>query len=131
MAAKKKSSPAMEFVVDYLKRKRDASFADIRDAAAKKRLKIYPIVYGRAQALLGIVKSAPRGSGKQAQARARAAAGRTAAGGGRRGRRPRAAAPALDSLDNVIAAVKENQAEKERLRSVLEKIQGLLEQALD
>ena len=46
--AAKKSSPVMDFVTDYLKKQRDATFADVRDAAAKKRLTVYPIVYGRA-----------------------------------------------------------------------------------
>jgi hypothetical protein len=128
MAAKKKSSPVMEFVTDYLKRKRGASFAEIRDAAAKKRLKVYPIVYGRAQALLGIVKSAPRGSGKAARAKAAKAAGRPA---GRGRGRPRASAAApMESRQGIIAAVEECQAAKERYRSVLARIQTLLQDAM-
>jgi hypothetical protein len=59
--ASKKSNPAMEFIVDQLTKDRGAAYKDIAEAAAKKKLKIYPIMYGRAQALLGIVKAAPRG----------------------------------------------------------------------
>jgi hypothetical protein len=122
--AAKKSSPVMDFVTDYLKKQRGATFAEIRDAAAKKRMTVYPIVYGRAQALLGIVKSSPRGEGKAARAKA-AKLGRPIA---RRGPgRPRASD---DSLDNIISAVKQSQAEQTRYRSVLEKIQGLLQDAL-
>jgi hypothetical protein len=125
--AAKKSSPVMEFVTDYLKKQRGASFAEVRDAAAKKRMKVYPIVYGRAQALLGIVKLSPRGEGKAARARA-AKTGRAVV---KRGPgRPRSGG-SLESLDTIISAVKQSQAEQSRYRSVLEKIQGLLQDALD
>jgi hypothetical protein len=124
--AAKKSSPVMDFVTDYLKKQRDATFAEIRDAAAKKRMTIYPIVYGRAQALLGIVKSSPRGEGKAARVKA-AKLGRPII---KRGPgRPRSSG-SLDSLDNIITAVKQSQADQTRYRSVLEKIQGLLQDAL-
>ena len=62
--AAKKQNPAMDFIVASLKSNRSAKYADIAAAAAKKKLKIYPIMFGRAQALLGIVKSAPRGQGR-------------------------------------------------------------------
>ena len=64
----------MEFLVDSLKKNRKASYADIKAKADEKKLKLFPIMFGRAQAMLGIVKSAKRGTGKFAKASAAAKA---------------------------------------------------------
>ena len=86
MAAKKPSA-SMDFLLSALKSNPKAAYADIKAKADAKKLAIYPIMYGRAQALLGIVKSAKRGQGKAAKA---AAAKRTKTAGttpaGKRGR---------------------------------------------
>src|SRR5690606_15869513 len=50
-----------------------ATFEDIRTKARQRNLVLWPVVYGRAKALLGLVPVAPRGSGKQAKARSKAA----------------------------------------------------------
>jgi transposase-like protein len=60
----------MEFLVESLKKDKTASYADLKAKADEKKLEIYPIMFGRAQALLGIVKSAKRGQGKAAKAKA-------------------------------------------------------------
>src|SRR4030095_16746518 len=83
MQTKKPQSPAMDFLVDSLKKNRKASYADRKAKADEKKLKLYPIMFGRAQALLGIVKSAKRGTGKFA----RANAAKASATPGPRGRR--------------------------------------------
>lgn len=61
----------MDFIVNKLKKNSDFAYGDIRAAAEKKGLTIYPIMYGRAKAMLGLVEVAPRGKGK---AKARKAA---------------------------------------------------------
>ena len=66
----------MEFLVDSLKKNRKASYADLKAKADEKKLKLFPIMFGRAQAMLGIVKSAKRGTGKFAKASAAAKAGK-------------------------------------------------------
>lgn len=123
--AAKKSNPAMDFIVSSLKSNRNAKYADIAAAAAKKRLKVYPIMFGRAQALLGIVKSSPRGQGKAARA--------TKATGKRGPGRPRKNAPvAFDgTLDSIVSAVKTSEQAKARYRSALEKIQSILAEVMD
>ena len=68
--AAKKTSPTMEFLVEELKKNRKAVYADLKAKADAKKLAIFPIMFGRAQALLGIVKSAKRGQGKAAKAKA-------------------------------------------------------------
>jgi len=128
--AAKKSNPAMDFIVDSLKSNKNAAYSEIKEAADKKKLKIFPIMFGRAQALLGIVKQAPRGQGKAAKAKAAASAG---AGAPKRGPgRPRKVAlPAFDgTLDGIVAAVKSSEQAKAKYRQALERIQGILADVL-
>lgn len=123
----------MELVRGMLEKNRKASYAEISEAAKKKGIKIYPIVYGRAQALLGIVKSAPRGQGKAKQAAAASAARPKAAlkvakrGPGR----PRkVVSGAVGSLEGIISAMKENENSRERYRRALEKISTILQEVM-
>jgi hypothetical protein len=82
MAAEKAPSPAMEFLVSALKANRNAVYADLKAKAKEKRLKVFPVMYGRAKAMLGLVKVAKYGTGKFARANAAKVGGAT----GRRGR---------------------------------------------
>lgn len=90
MANDKKQSPAMEFLMSALKADPKSVYADLKAKADEKKLKVFPIMFGRAQAMLGIVKMAKRGQGKVAKAKAGAAKAESApaAGGGKRGRKP-------------------------------------------
>jgi hypothetical protein len=90
MASAKPPSPALEFLVDSLKRNPKAVYADLKAKADEKKLKVFPVMFGRAKLLLGLVKAAKRGTGKFAQASAakRATAAPPSAGTGRRGRQP-------------------------------------------
>lgn len=136
MAAKKDTS-AMDFIVASLKKNKNASYADIKAAADEKKLAIYPIMYGRAQALLGYVKVKPRGQGKAAAAKAAKAAKPAAAAFGMPvkrgpGRPPKSAAAKMDlsSLDSIISAVRNSEAAKSRYRTALDRIQAILADAL-
>jgi hypothetical protein len=73
--AAKKNTEGLSFIVETLKHRKAATYAEIKEAADKKGLTIWPVMFGRAQALLGHVKVAKRGTGKHAQASA-AKAGR-------------------------------------------------------
>lgn len=133
--AAKKGNPAMDFIVEQLKKNPNIAYADIKQAADSKRLKVFPIMFGRAQAMLGIVKSKPRGQGKAAIAkRGGPAAAESAAAPAKRGPgRPRKSAPTSfdsGSLESIIAAVKSSEQAKARYRDALEKIQQVLESAL-
>lgn len=130
--AAKKTNPAMDFIVEQLKKNRKAAYADIKASADARKLEIYPIMFGRAQAMLGIVKSKPRGQGKYAQAKAKAKApAPVKRGPGRPRKTALPGALAASSLDGIIAAVKSSEQAKARYRSALEKIQGILESALE
>ena len=133
MATKKKKS-GFDFVKAYLTKKPKAAYADVRAAAEKAGFKIFPIVYGRAKALLGLVPSKPRGSGKAA--RAKKAAARKAAPAPaprKRGRPAKAATTAKASVSDVgslVAAVREMQADRARMRAALAKIRDVIDAAL-
>jgi hypothetical protein len=90
MAAQKAPSPALEFLVDSLKRNPKAVYADLKAKADEKKLKVFPVLFGRAKLLLGLVKAAKRGTGKfvQASAAKRASAAPPSSGTGRRSRQP-------------------------------------------
>jgi len=127
--AAKKTNPGFDFIVAALKKNPKASYKDIAAAAAKKKLKVFPIMFGRAQAMLGIVKQAKRGKGKAAKAKAKAVKATPAKRGP--GRPRKNAAPALDgSLESIVAAVKSSERDKARYRGALEKIQAILTDAL-
>ena len=81
--AAKKNTEGMAFIIETLKKSKSTTYADIKAAADKKGLKVWPIMFGRAQLLLGHVKGAKRGTGKYAKATAA-----KAAGGSPRGRKP-------------------------------------------
>lgn len=125
--AAKKSSAGMDFILAFLEKNKKATYQEVAAAAGKKKLKIYPIMYGRAQAMLGIVKQAPRGQGKAAKKKAAKAAG-VRRGPGRPRKNP---APAIDgSIESIVAAVKSSEQERTRYRDALERIQKVLADAL-
>jgi len=65
----KKQSPAMAFLLAELKKHEQATYAELSEAAEKKELQIYPVMYGRAKTMLGLVKMSKRGQGKAAEAK--------------------------------------------------------------
>ncbi len=124
MAAKKKN-PGYEFIVAALKKNPKIEYGAVRDGAQKKRLKIFPIMFGRAKAQLGLVKSKPRKKTKATKAPKAVLVKR---GPGR----PRKKAAAFDgTLESIVAAVKSGEKDKARYRSALERIQGILADVLD
>lgn len=127
--AAKKNNPAMDFIVESLKSNRSASYKDIAEAAGKKKLTIYPIMFGRAQALLGIVKSSPRGQGKAAKAKAPVAGAPVKRGPGRPRKTP-AEVAFTGSIEGIVAAVKSSEQAKARYRGALERIQAILADVL-
>jgi hypothetical protein len=60
------------------------AYADVAAAAKAKGHKVYPIVFGRAKLLLGLVKAKPAKKAKAAAKKAAKAAAKTAAAGGAR-----------------------------------------------
>ena len=136
MAAKKKTTEGMELIVTMLKRNPKTEYATIKAAADKKKVSVYPIMFGRAQAMLGIVKSAKRGEGKAKRAAAKAAKasksrGRPAKSRSKVGRRVKSTGSSpLDAVHGLVSSMKETERENDQLRTTLEKIRSLIDQAV-
>ena len=126
--ATKKPSPAMEFVVAALKKNPKVEYASLKESAAKKGLTIFPIVYGRAKALLGLVPVAPRGS-KKKKAIPKKTATRAVTGAKRPATRA-SGSVTLDSLQNLVADMKQVTADRDRYQRALEEMAKILDRAL-
>ncbi|HLU38985.1 MAG TPA: hypothetical protein VK081_06340 [Planctomycetota bacterium] len=122
--AAKKNAPAMDFIVEALKKNKNVPYSEVAEQARKRNLKIYPIMYGRAKALLGLVPVSPRGQGRKSGSTAARTSGRTPARRGP-GRPPRVTD--MSSIEAVIAALKDGERERDRYRRALEQIRGILE----
>ncbi len=109
---------AMEFLVANLKRNKNAVYGDLLKVARKRGLTIYPVMFGRAKVVLGMVKAKPRVSKKAAK--------KTAA---KRGPgRPRKVRRRTVSSNGAFEAVREVVAENKRLRGTVDKMRQLLGQ---
>ena len=126
--AKSTKPNALEFCRAYLRKKPKAPFAEIRDAAKKKRITLYPISFGRAQALEGIVKVRPYGSKKKAKATTKKRGpGRPKGSKNKRGPgRPPKSRTGLDSIENLVSTLKTLQRERDDAVRALDKIRSLL-----
>lgn len=139
MAAKTKSE-SFDYVVGLLEKDPNISYADVAAAALKKGFKIYPIVYGRAKAKLGLVPTSPRGTGPAARASAtkRAAAARAAAepvampAPAPRPVTRAASTPSagFSDLESVISHMKANESARARYRVALERIRQILDDVM-
>lgn len=132
-----KGAASLELAREMLRKNKNATYAEVREKAESKGLPIYPIMYGRAKALEGLVKVARRGSGKQAKAKAMAkrGPGRPPKAKVRRSPkrgpgRPRKQANVADALGSVVAAIKDNAQATERYRRALERMADLIREAL-
>jgi hypothetical protein len=125
MAAKKSNPEAFGFIVKALQADSKVAYADLKAKAEKKGLTIYPVMFGRAKAMLGLVKMAKRGQGKAAKAAAaKRGPGRPP---GRRGpgRPPKSAGVA--GLESVINALRDGDRERDRYRRALDQIRAIVE----
>ncbi|MFY9346020.1 MAG: hypothetical protein WAT39_26255, partial [Planctomycetota bacterium] len=134
VAPRRKGSPAFDFLVQELRADASLVYGVLRERAEAKGLKIAPIMYGRAKAVLGLVPVKPRGQGRKAIATAAAAANAP----------PRtlkqvesvAADRFHQELENVrnleqlVNTVKELDADRRRMRDLLERIVMMIDEAL-
>ena len=138
----------IEFVKEKLKQNPEATYKDIKAQAKLEGLTVYPVVYGRAKALLGLVPTAPYGSKSKARKQAKEAKeakalqaalrrtedrednGRSAARRSRPVRGHEASDP-LSSLETLVSDLKATVTERDRYRQVLEKVVRLLQAELD
>jgi hypothetical protein len=128
VAPRRKGSAAFDFLVQELRREPGLVYGVLRERCEAKGWKIAPIMYGRAKAVLGLVPVKPRGSAKKAAA---AAAPRSL---------KQVESVAADrfnkqledvrNLEQLVAVVKELDAERRRLRELLERIVAMIDETL-
>jgi hypothetical protein len=145
--AAKKNTAAMDLIVAALKSNPSASYKEIAAEAAKAKLQVFPIMYGRAQKLLGLAKGAGKAKkakpakAAKAKAKAKAAAKPVVVaamadgapvkrGRGRPRKHPLPVAANAASLDGIIAAVKSADQARARYMAAIQKIQAVLADAL-
>lgn len=131
VAPRRKGSPAFDFLVQLLRNEPKAIYGDLRDRCAARGFKIAPIMYGRAKAVLGLVPVKPRG---------KKALPAPAASSGVPMQLRQVESVAADrftrqldevrSLEQLVSAVKELDAERRRLRGALERAIAMLDEAL-
>ena len=125
---RRRGSAAFDFIVEELRREAGISYAMLRDHAAARGFSIAPIMYGRAKAMLGLVPVKPRGSGKARKAEAGPLRLKQvdSVAADRFGRQ----LDEVRNLEQLVAVVKEFDAERRRLREVLERIVTMIDEAL-
>jgi hypothetical protein len=124
-AGKSDGSKALEFARAYLRKKPKAPFSEIKAGANKKRITIYPITYGRAKALEGLVAVSAYGTKKKTKATR--GPGRPKGSKNKRGPgRPRKSAGGLDSIESLVSTIKTLQRERDDALRAIDKIKGLL-----
>ena len=134
-AAAKSSSPAMDLIVAALKKNKKAAYADIKTAADKKRLQIYPIMFGRAQLLLGIAKAKPkkkasgRGPGSPKGSKNKRRPGRPRKNGRGPGRPRRVSAP-LAAVQELVSTIEQHARDNHALRETLLKMRELIDRVV-
>jgi hypothetical protein len=127
----RKSTPGFEFVLDALRDDNTLSYGDLKVRAEQRGHKIAPIMYGRAKALLGLVPVAARGEGKNRKATAHTQVMRTQQTD--QTKLVATIGQQLDSvrnLDDLVQIIKDLDADRRRLRGLLEQIADTIDAAL-
>jgi hypothetical protein len=122
-----KKPDALSFCRTYLRRKPDAPYAEIRDAAKKKKLLLYPISFGRAKDLEGLITFKPRkDSVPKKRGRPKGSKNKPKVGAVTRGPgRPRATSD-LTGLDTLVSTIRSLERERDEAVKALEKIRELV-----
>lgn len=122
-------STPMDFITSYLKKQPEAAYADVNKAAQAANFKIYPIMYGRAKSLLGLL---PEGGSRARRARRKASGGEESRSRTlRQGRGPRVTDQAVNQISGFVERYRELEEERNRYRAALISVEKILRQTLD
>lgn len=119
----KQLSPMMAALCGILSKNRNAKFAECRQELERSGFELYPITYGRAKALLGMIPTKKRGTGERAANGTRANSVPNVLR--RRPGRPRKVVNV--GLENSLAEVRRVATEHTKMRTALSKIAGILQ----
>jgi hypothetical protein len=145
--AAKKTSPAMEFLIEVLKNDANAVWKDAAAAAKEKGIKVFPVLWAQAKrrvagggeaaapapAAKAKRKAGRKASGKRGKAAApKAAVAPVAKRGPGRPRKVRATAGvAFDHvIGGIVAAVRDSEQSRNRFRAAIGRIQAIVADAL-
>lgn len=138
MAAEgKPKSSAFDFAIEQLRINPDLSFQDLKQRGTMAGLRLMPIVYGRAKALLGLVPVKPRQPRAKKMPEAPLSLRQVDSAEAMPRPMPRPAAQpaqtslALGSLEQLVTALRELENERQRLRAALAAIQACVDEALE
>lgn len=121
------STPAFEFLVEELRAEPAVSYGQLKLKADAQGLKIAPIMYGRAKALLGLVPVRPRGQGKNRKKSPVAKLPRAEAASAEQFSKQ---IETVRNVDDLIAIVKQLDDERRQLRTALRQIAQQINEAL-
>ena len=124
---KRPSTPAFEFLVEQLQARPTVSYGELRREAEARGLKLAPIMYGRAKALLGLVPVRPRGQRKAQKAQAAPKLDRV------RSDSPEQFAQQLEAVhgvEDLRAIARQLDLERRRLQAALAQIATCVEDAI-
>ena len=116
---------AMSFITEFLRKSPEAPYAEIHKAAEAEGFKIYPIMFGRAKSLLGLI---PEGGGRTRRAKKAAESE-----GGRRlkqGKSQRHSDVALNELSGFVDKFRDLEEERNRYRAALLNVEKILRSTL-
>ncbi len=130
VAPRRKGSPAFDFLVQELRREPNLLYAELRTRCEAKGWKIAPIMYGRAKAVLGLVPVKPRGSAKKQPAAAPKAPLSLKQVESVAADRFHKQLEDVRNLEQLVAVVKDLDAERRRLRELLERIVAMIDETL-
>jgi hypothetical protein len=133
MSEKSSNSPAMAFILDYLKEKGDTPYRDVRSAAEAAGHAIFPIMYGRAKTLLGMITepATPRRRRPRApDADAGADDAPLIRGRLRQGSRGNIADSTAEELSGFLTRYREIEEERNRYRAALIAVEKMLRRTI-
>jgi len=114
------ASSAMSFIVEYLRKDGHAAYGAVEDAAKEAGHKIYPVMYGRAKAILGLIPVKKRGQASVTPAPRARRTGKTVL-----------KIESLADLKGFLDGYKKLQTERDSFREALEGIATAARRALD
>ena len=122
------STPAFEFLVEELRREPTISYGELKTTADARGLKIAPIMYGRAKALLGLVPVRPRGQGKNRKKQGVAGLTRAESASAEQFAQQ---LEAVRDIEGVRAIARQLDQERRQLREALERLAQLIDESLN
>lgn len=129
----KQKSAAFDFATEQLRINPDLTFQDLKQRGAMAGLRVMPIVFGRAKALLGLVPIKPRQPRAKKVVEAPISLRQVESAAALPRPRVPASMPTIDgigSLEQLITALRDLEAERQRLQDALAAIQACVDEAM-